>query len=224
MNITVVSLKATSLFTKNYNYIVFDSVSLDAIAVDPSGDMRMFDKVITDHGLKLRAVLITHTHPDHVGLAENMMWKYDCQIMVSAKENLNCFSSIADKLSLIHIEMPFQIGRLDVTPIFTPGHTMGSICYLIGDNLFTGDTLFIEGCGMCFGDNSDPKLLFSSLNKLKNKIPHYTKIFPGHSYGNEPGQKFDFLLSNNIYLQFSKEDKFVSFRMRRGQTGLFDFH
>lgn len=224
MKLTVISLKATSLFSKNYCYLIFDSLSQEAVVIDPVGEMRLFDEIIAINNLRLNAALITHTHPDHVQLAESMMRKYGCQIVVSIREDLGCFSSIRNKLSLNTTETPMRMGELLITPIHTPGHTMGSICYLIGDNLFTGDTLFIEGCGMCFGEKSDPKLLFSSLNKLKNIIPSDTKIFPGHSFGHEPGKQFHCLLMNNIYLNINEEDKFVSFRMRSGQKGLFDFH
>lgn len=224
MNITVISLKEMSSFTKNYYYLIFDDISRECLLIDPAGEMDKLDKIIKNYKLSLKAVLITHTHPDHVGLAELIMRKHGCRIMVSEKEDLRCFSSVMDKLSLINTEAPMQIGRMIVTPIHTPGHTMGSICYLVGNNLFTGDTLFIEGCGMCFSNESDPKLLFSSLNKLKSMIHPHTKIFPGHSFGYEPGQQFDFLLNNNIYLNFAEEDMFVSYRMRKGQTRLFDFH
>lgn len=224
MKLTVILLKTTSLFTTNYSYLIFDSISRDAVAIDPVGKIGLFDEIITKNKLKLNATLITHTHFDHVKLAESMMRKYGCQIMVSEWEDLSCFSSIKCSLSLITTEIPMQIGKLTVTPIHTPGHTLGSTCFLIGDNLFTGDTLFIEGCGMCFGKESDPKLLFSSLNKLKDTISSVTNIYPGHSFGNEPGKQFCFLLMNNIYLQISKEDMFVSFRMRSGQKRLFNFH
>jgi hydroxyacylglutathione hydrolase len=106
---------------------------------------------------------------------------------------------------------------MKIQPIWTPGHTMGCFCYLIEDNLFTGDVLFAEGCGMC------PNLpaaytMFESLSKLKAIIMPHTRIYPGHSYGQQPGQLFSFLLKDNIYLQFSDKESFSAFRLRKGQN------
>ncbi|MCU7925192.1 MAG: MBL fold metallo-hydrolase [Candidatus Thiodiazotropha sp. (ex Dulcina madagascariensis)] len=223
MSLIVTPFKMISIFTRNYCYLIYDSISREAVVIDPAGEASLLSDAIVRHDLKLKAALITHTHPDHIMLAQYFMERHGCCIYVSSKEELSCFSHIQEGLSLISEETPLQIGQLVVTPMHTPGHTLGSICYLIGDNLFTGDTLFIEGCGMCFDGRSDPRQLFSSLNKLKHMIPPYTKIYPGHSYGQEPGTDFSYLLANNIYLQFKDESMFVAFRMRKGQTGLLNF-
>jgi glyoxylase-like metal-dependent hydrolase (beta-lactamase superfamily II) len=102
--------------------------------------------------------------------------------------------------------------------MLTPGHTAGGVCYLIENNLFSGDTLFAEGCGYCSGRGADPRAMFHSLQLLKRTIAPQTLVFPGHSYGQLPGQTFGSLLKNNIYLAFDDERKFVQFRMR-GEWG-----
>jgi hydroxyacylglutathione hydrolase len=111
-----------------------------------------------------------------------------------------------------------------IEPIFTPVHTPGCICYLIGDNLFTGDVLFAEGCGICL-DTESAHAMFASLQDLKARLQPQTCIFPGHSYGNPPGQILSQLLKDNIYLQFSDRDSFAAFRLRSGQskTKMFSF-
>jgi len=225
MSIVVIPLKMHSMMTKNYIYIIFDRHQKEAVIIDPAGDLDIIEDVFIQYGLSLSAILVTHTHPDHVALIPSLVRKYGCRVWVSGKEQLTPFLSSYKKLALITTEAPFNAAQLAITPISTPGHTFGSICYLIGDNLFSGDTLFIEGCGMCFGSGSDPKLLFSSLNKLKKVIKPSTKIFPAHSYGHEPGKLFGFLLDNNFYLQFKEEQEemFVAFRMRKRQASLFDF-
>lgn len=222
MGLVVLPIKA-EVSTKNYSYLIYDSVSSNAVVVDPAGDLRNFNEVIAKKRLNLLAVLITHTHFDHVALAVPMASLYECKIIVSSKEDLGCFSSIMHQVSVADTDEPFQVGSVGVTAIQTPGHTMGSTCYLIGSNLFTGDTLFIEGCGVCVGEKADPRLLFLSLNKLKALISQDTKIYPGHSFGYEPGKDFSFVLKNNIYLQFEDYDMFASFRMRKSQPNMFAF-
>lgn len=213
------------LITKNYTYIIFDRYLKEAIIIDPTGEIDIIENTLTQYGLNLSSILVTHTHPDHVALIPPLVNRYNCRVWVSRKEKLNSFLLSYHNIEFITSETPFNVAQLTVVPISTPGHTFGSICYLIGDNLFSGDTLFIEGCGMCFGSGSDPKLLFSSLNKLKKVIKPTTKIYPAHSYGHEPGKLFSFLLENNFYLQFreEQEDMFVAFRMRKSQKSLFNF-
>jgi len=88
---------------------------------------------------------------------------------------------------------------------------------------FCGDTLFIEGCGLCSGKGADPNNMFDTLQKLKAKISPQTRIYPGHCYGKPVGQSFKYVLENNIYLQFDGREKFVAFRMRPHQSNLFKF-
>jgi hydroxyacylglutathione hydrolase len=106
----------------------------------------------------------------------------------------------------------------------TPGHTPGCMCYLITDNLFTGDVLFAEGCGIC-PDIEAAHEMFASLENLKNRIGAQTRIYPGHSYGKSPGQPMGRLLKENVYLQFPTRESFAAFRLRGGQdiTKMFNF-
>jgi hydroxyacylglutathione hydrolase len=112
---------------------------------------------------------------------------------------------------------PWAVGQMLIEPIFTPGHTPGSTCYLIGENLFTGDVLFAEGCGMC-PDTEAAYAMFASLERLKSRVRPQTLVFPGHSYGRPPGQPMSQLRRENIYLQFSDKESFAAFRLRRGQN------
>jgi hydroxyacylglutathione hydrolase len=226
MGVRVVPLKMQRQFPgmlmKNYTYLVFDPLRRQALVVDPAWELPKLDEALEQHQLLLTTILVTHGHRDHVDLVKPLVEKYGCEVWMSERDSAS-FGFQCDNLRTIATETPFQTAHITIVPISTPGHTMGCICYLIEDNLFSGDTLFTEGCGMCFGKESDPKLLFHSLQRLKTDLYPATKVFPAHSYGREPGKDLSYLLEYNPYLQFEEEEKFVAFRMRQGQTGFFNF-
>jgi glyoxylase-like metal-dependent hydrolase (beta-lactamase superfamily II) len=226
MSLTVIPLKMIhqlpQILMKNFTYLVFDPLRREALIIDPTWEMEKIEQALADNQLRLKSILVTHGHQDHVNLVKPLVEKYGCEVWMSAADVAHfCFE--CPNLNTIVDETPFQAAGLSVTPLLTPGHTMGCVCYLIDGNLFTGDTLFIEGCGMCFGKGSDPKLLYKSLQRLKNTLGDDTKIFPAHSYGMLPGKDFSFVRQNNVYLIFDEEAPFIAYRMRKGQTRLFDF-
>lgn len=226
MSVTVLPLKMHQQgahgMMKNYTYMVFDPAVGEALVVDPTWEMDKIENALKHRGLRLTSILVTHGHGDHVHLVKPLVEKYGCDVWMAAAE-IKSFSFSCDNLHAIENDSPFQAAGLTVTPLNTPGHTMGCICYLIDGNLFTGDTLFIEGCGMCFDHRSSPEMLFESLQKLKTTVPPRARVFPAHSYGFDPGQEFSFVLKYNIYMQFQKQTDFISYRMRAGQTGFFNF-
>jgi hydroxyacylglutathione hydrolase len=213
----VVVLEMRYLLMKNYNYLVVDSASRRAVIVDPAWEMAKIDGALADTQACLSGILITHTHPDHIHLAKPLARKYDCPIWMSGDEI--AASGFADGRLVCIDTSPWRIGQMLIHPIFTPGHTPGGICYLIGDNLFTGDTLFAEGCGIC-PDTQAAHAMFASLEILKSRLQSHTRVFPGHSYGIPPGQPFSRLLRENLYLQFTNRDDFAAYRLRKGQSRL----
>ena len=199
---------------KNYNYLVVDPSTREAVIVDPAWEIDKIERALADTGAALRGILLTHSHHDHIHLSKPLAEKYDCPIWMSSAE-IAASGFHASRLTGIEAN-PWNVGTMAIEPIFTPGHTPGSTCYLIGDNLFTGDVLFAEGCGIC-PDTRAAYAMFASLERLKTCIPPRTRVFPGHSYGLSPGQPMSRLLRENIYLQFSNRESFAAFRLRSGQ-------
>jgi hydroxyacylglutathione hydrolase len=219
----VIALHMCHLAMKNYNYLVVDPGSRLAVIVDPAWEMDKIDAALLDARAELSGILLTHSHPDHINLARPVSDKYGCPMWMSKKE-IAVSGFTAPRLVAID-ETPWTVGELLIEPIFTPGHTAGSTCYRIGDNLFTGDVLFSEGCGIC-ADLPAAYAMYESLERLKRRSTPQTRVFPGHSYGQTPGRTMAQLQQENIYLQFSTPESFAAFRLRRGQdrARLYGFH
>ena len=132
----------------------------------------------------------------------------------------------------------FEIGSIKVTALHTPCHTQDSICYFFEDGsdkaVFTGDTLFIGGCGRFFEGNA--KEMHKALNEVLGALPDDTKVYPGHEYtkGNvrfakkvldsEAIRRLDDYSQKNKETQgkFTIGDEKVSLQLCGGKTGMAD--
>ena len=100
-----------------------------------------------------------------------------------------------------------DLGSLSVTCVHTPGHTPGSQCFLVGDRLVAGDTLFVQGCGRVDLPGGDPEAMYYSLTQKLAKLPEQTVLFPGHHYGpTETSTIGDELKQNHYFRVRSLED------------------
>jgi glyoxylase-like metal-dependent hydrolase (beta-lactamase superfamily II) len=97
--------------------------------------------------------------------------------------------------------------------LHTPGHTPGSVCYRIDDQLITGDTMFVFGCGRCDLTGGNPEVMFNTLRHLKETLSGSTVIHPGHNYAVTPTTTMEDQIEGNPFMHFDKSDDFVEFRM-----------
>lgn len=218
----VVTIRTSHGRMTNYNYMAVDPASRQSVLIDPAWEIGRYREVVANADAVLSAILVTHAHPDHVDLAGSLAAEYGCPIWMSSEE-VAASGYAAPGLVAID-EAPRWVGRMRVEPLLTPGHTPGSVCYRIGENLFTGDVLFAEGCGLC-PDAESAYRMYDSLERLKRSLTPATRIFPGHSFGRLPGRRFEQVLQENIYLHFRDRERFAAFRLRGGQdrSRHFDF-
>jgi hydroxyacylglutathione hydrolase len=211
----VVIIRVERHVMKNNNYLVVDPGTRLALLVDPAWQIEEIHAAIAREGATLAGVLLTHSHFDHIDLAGAVSAHYGCPVWMSEQEIK------ASRFSLPNLvpigARPWRVGGMLVEPILTPGHTPGCVCYLIGDNLFTGDVLFAEGCGICNGVDA-AYAMYDSLELLKARLLPHTRIYPGHTYYRPPGQRFSDVLNNNMYLHFPDRYAFSAFRLRKGQS------
>lgn len=210
------ALKVGNRHIINNIYLIVDQVTRQAAVVDPAWEMSKIAGLIDSLEVDLTTILLTHSHDDHVNLVEPLVRRYNPQVYMSRQEieyyRFTCSSLHAlDDFSTIHL------GMTSITCLLTPGHTAGSACYLLSDSLFAGDTIFIEGCGVCDSLGGDPEAMYESVQKVKTWVRPSVRVYPGHSFGRQPGRPMSELLQHNVYFHLDKKEQFVKFRMRHQQ-------
>lgn len=161
----------------------------EAIIIDPGDNA---EKILTTLGTaKLKLILLTHSHSDHRGALSEIVEKTnspvaihfaEAKIIENGEPNPPNFGEgfskvpIAKKLQGNEI---LNFGDKKINVIATPGHTPGSVCFLVGEELFSGDTLFRENVGRTDLVGGDSDKLNSSLAKLL-KLSSETIVHPGH--------------------------------------------
>jgi len=222
MTYIVKQLKVGFSFIKNYTYIIVDKASQQAAIVDPSWELRTVVKTLDELGARLTTILLTHSHFDHVNMVQPLLKRFNPQVYMSAQEieyyNYRC----ANLNGMEHLDT-IEVGRTHISCLLTPGHTAGGACFLLSDSIFTGDTVFIEGCGICNAGGGCPEKMFDSIQMLKEHVHPEVRVYPAHSFGRPPGPALRDVMKENIYFLIDKKNVFVDFRMRKSFKKIFDF-
>lgn len=172
---TIMRIDPVPAFRDNYIWMLVTGG--DAVVVDP-GDCAPVEAYLAARGLKLRAVLATHHHADHVGGLAALVAHWKCPAFGPAGERIPGLTRTLREGD--RVELPGLGIELEVLDI--PGHTAGHIAFVRrGEDplLFCGDTLFACGCGRLF--EGTPPQMVASLAKLA-ALPPATRVFCGHEY------------------------------------------
>ena len=179
-------------------YIIFDDK--DSIIIDPGDDFDLIDNAITQNKLVPSAVLLTHGHFDHVGAVKSLKEKYNIKVYMNS-DDLELLSFMRTKdfdidVDIKNLEEIF-VGNIKIKCIKTPGHSKGSVCYIIDDFLFSGDTLFAGSIGRCDLPGGSPVALLNTLSTIVVKLDDKFIVLPGH------GEKSTIAEENsrNLYLK-----------------------
>jgi glyoxylase-like metal-dependent hydrolase (beta-lactamase superfamily II) len=178
---------------RNHVYVIGDRATREALLVDPAYDVAAILGWLAEADLRPRGVLATHYHADHVGgdiFGEHIEGLADLLDLADVpvhvqKDEVPWVAEMtgAPVSSLVaHSDDDVvQVGSVGVRLLHTPGHTPGSQCFVAGDNLVTGDTLFIDGCGRTDLPGADPDEMYTSLQRLAS-LPGRLILWPGHHY------------------------------------------
>ena len=160
----------------NFSYLLIDELTKSTIVIDPSEAEPIINK-IESLNLKLRFIMNTHHHYDHVGGNKELKQLYNAKVIGFNKDK----HRIPEIDISLKNDETWKDGIFEAKVFHIPGHTLGHICfYFFNENaLFSGDTLFSLGCGRVFEGTHEQ--MFNSLQLLKN-LPIETEIYCGHEY------------------------------------------
>lgn len=189
-------------------YIVYDETK-EAAVIDPGDDGERIWAFVQENELKIKYIINTHAHADHIGANNAVKEQTGAQLLISAadapwlenpKYNLSAFmgqsivSCGAD--AILKEGDTVRFGNIELRVLETPGHTPGGIC-LLGDGvLFSGDTLFSGSIGRCDFSFGSMEQLITSLKTKISDLPPATKVYPGHGPATTIGDE----LAMNPYL------------------------
>lgn len=237
--------------TFTLTYVVYDPTTSDAVVIDPVLDYDPLrsristtsaERVmafVSERGLRLRHVLETHAHADHI--SGSQLFKARTGALVAIGEQITQVQETFKPLLDLDPDFPtdgsqfdlllrdgevLRAGSLAIEVISTPGHTPACVTYKIDDAVFTGDALFMEdyGTGRCDFPRGSAEELYLSVHERLYKLPESTRVFVGHDYqpgGRELRYQTSIGVEKELNVQLrasTTEETFVRFRTQRDST------
>ena len=188
----------------NFTYLIVDRDGGDAVVVDPSYGVEPVLEAIDRRSAKVRFVLNTHSHTDHIVGNPEIVSRTGAKVIAHRNVPFRPDRAV-DEGDVV------EAGRLRVEVMFTPGHTQDSVLYLFPGHVATGDTLFVGECGRTDLPGGDPSQMFDSLLSRIVRLDDALVVLPGHDYGTTPTSTIGREKQENYTLKPRSREEFLRF-------------
>ena len=164
-------------------YIIHEENAPSCCVLDPGGEAKKVLEFMSLRNLTLDAILLTHGHFDHVGAVKELHEATGCKVYLCTEDLSMPAKWTAGELFYTDSYGEgdeLDLAGLHIRVLHTPGHTPGSVCLIVDDSIFCGDTLFAGSCGRTDLPGGDGEVILASLRRLAELKEDYT-LYPGHS-------------------------------------------
>lgn len=187
------------------SYLIGCERSGAAVIIDPSLDLAdRYAPAAAAHGLRIWHIIDTHTHADHFSAARTLAPRLGAGVIMHRASR----APFVD----VHVQdgETIRTGDLRVRVIHTPGHTADSMCLIVSDRVFTGDTLLLGSVGRTDLPTGDPGTLHDSLFNHLLKLPAELMVYPAHNYAQAPSTSLGEQRQSNPRLADTDRDHFIA--------------
>ena len=198
---------------ENFVYLVEDVATRRCAVVDPAWVVDAIVDSAARLQLNITDILLTHSHHDHINGIEGVLNHANAEVHL-LKPEYEFWQHELDKPSLHHGGDELKLGETSIQMLHTPGHTPGSACYQLGNEILTGDTLFVFGCGRCDLNGGNPADMFETLKNMKQRLPDDMLIHPGHNYSVKKNCSFAEQVEGNPFMHYDDEEAFIHYRLQ----------
>lgn len=189
---------------QNFTYLVAEAEGGEGVVIDPSFGIEPVLSAIDEHRVRVRYILNTHGHPDHIAGNDEVRSRTGARVVAHHLATFPVDVKV-DEASEV------ESGRVHFHVRHTPGHTPDSVLYEFEGHLATGDTLFVGECGRTDLPGGDPSAMYDSLLGVVVRLDDRLIVLPGHDYGPTPTSTIGREKKENYTLQRRTREEFVRF-------------
>jgi hydroxyacylglutathione hydrolase len=197
--------KQIKIHRDNFSYIIADQETKQAAIVDPGFNAEEIKNIVSKENLTPIYILNTHDHIDHTLGVEELRLRYSAKTVGHPQSKTPLDLKIAEGEQI-------QFGNVSMEVIYTPGHSLDSVCFLVnGKKLLTGDTLFVGDVGSASLPGGDFQSMYESLFKKIVTLEDDIEVYPGHDCGTKPSSTIGEEKRFNYALKPRKVEEFIEF-------------